>query len=89
MAAYRLLVDHYVGTTYCEAGSVVSDSGPGAILPIGWIPTTACDPTDVQGVQNFWNAGPRGQSDADPLVVSRALAGRTGRCACSLLGAAE
>jgi hypothetical protein len=66
MAVYRLLVDHYVGTTYCEAGSVVSDSGPGALLPAGWTPTTACDPIDVQAVQNFWNAGPRGQSDAEP-----------------------
>jgi len=66
MASYRLLTDHFVSNQYHEAGSVVSDSGPGAALPSGWIPTTACDPTDGQGVQNFWNAGPRGQSDADP-----------------------
>jgi len=33
MASYRLLTDHFVSNQYLEAGSVVSDSGPGAALP--------------------------------------------------------
>jgi hypothetical protein len=65
MASYRLLVDHYVGTQYLEAGSIVSDSGPGAVLPPNWIPTTACDPVDAQALTNFRNAGPPG-NDAEP-----------------------
>jgi hypothetical protein len=58
MSSYRLLADHYVSNQLLQAGSIVSDSGPGAVLPPGYIPTLACDPVDTGGLQAFFNAGP-------------------------------
>jgi hypothetical protein len=61
MAVYRLLssiVVNSAGGTVLGAGQTVSDTGPGAQLPPGYIPNGACDPTNADGVQKFWNAGP-------------------------------
>ena len=57
MAQYRLLADHFVNNVFLPAGSIVSDSGGGAQLPNGWVPTPYCDPQDADGAQKFFNAG--------------------------------
>jgi hypothetical protein len=61
MAIYLLLADHFVpgaGGVYLTAGSVVTDTGPGAQLPPAWIPTPYVDPQDTDAVAKFWAAGP-------------------------------
>ena len=59
MAQYRLLADHFVNNAFLPAGSIVSDTGGGAQLPNGWVPTPYCDPQDADGAQKFFNAGVR------------------------------
>ena len=54
MGSYRLLADHYIADQLFQAGSIISD----AVLPSTWVPTLACDPTDSDGLQKFFNAGP-------------------------------
>jgi hypothetical protein len=66
MAQYKLLTDHFIGGSVLEAGSVVTDTGPSAQLPANWVPTTAVDALDNDGISKFWTAGPAGQSTADP-----------------------
>jgi hypothetical protein len=61
VAAYLLLVPHYLLTGYAPAGTVVVEGGA---IPVGWVPTLACDPQGQTAIQNFWNAGP--PEDAEP-----------------------
>lgn len=61
-AVYRLLADHYLASGYAPAGTVVTE---GLQIPNGWIPTTASEPQNAQAIQNFWNAGPQAQKDAE------------------------
>ena len=42
-----------------QAGSVVTDTGHGAQLPNGFVPTSYCDPLDADAVTKFYNAGPQ------------------------------
>ena len=63
MAQYRLLTDHYVGGSYLQAGSVVSDE-PNVELPSNWIPTPACDPIDEDAINKFFAAGPQDCAEA-------------------------
>jgi hypothetical protein len=58
MAVYRLLVDHFVKNAFLPAGTIVSDTGPGAQLPPAWVPTPGTDPLDADATQKFWLAGP-------------------------------
>ena len=51
-----LLVPHYLASGYAEAGTVVTE---GQNIPLGWIPTAACDPQGSAAIQAFWNVGPR------------------------------
>jgi hypothetical protein len=60
-ASYILLVPHFVGGSLLPAGTLVTE---GSQIPVGWIPTLACDPQDSTAIQNYWNAGP--QSGAEP-----------------------
>jgi hypothetical protein len=54
------------GSIYASAGDTISD-GPGGILPANWSPPTgAVDPITSDAIQAYWNAGPKGQSDAEP-----------------------
>jgi hypothetical protein len=55
MASYRLLVDHFVGGHYLEAGTIAVE---GIDLPLGWIPSLSVDPLDADAVQKFWNQVP-------------------------------
>jgi hypothetical protein len=74
MASYRLLADHYVSDQLLQAGSIVSDVGPGAVLPSGYIPTLACDPQDSDGLQRFFWAGPTGgMNSAEHGTLSRGV----------------
>ena len=76
MGIYRLLADYYVADQLLQAGSIVTDVGPGAVLPSGWIPTIACDPQDSDGLQRFFNAGPTGGSgSAEHEVLSTVFNG--------------
>ena len=34
MATYRLLADHFIGGAHLPAGLIVSDTGPGAHVPV-------------------------------------------------------
>jgi hypothetical protein len=54
-ASYRLCADHYVGGAFLQAGITVTE---GKEIPIGWPPTTACDPLNSEAIQNLWNVGP-------------------------------
>jgi hypothetical protein len=58
MSTYRLLEDHYINNALLPAGSVVTDTGAGAQIPVGWTPTPAVDPLDSGAVTQFYNAGP-------------------------------
>ena len=58
MAKYRLLEDHYIGQALLPAGTIVTDSGGGAALPTGWVPTPNVDPLDTEAVNAFWAVGP-------------------------------
>lgn len=58
MASYRLLEDHYIGQTQLLAGTIVTDTGPGAVLPSGWVPTPNCDPLDSGALTAFYAEGP-------------------------------
>jgi hypothetical protein len=75
MGVYRLLADHYVNNQLLQAGSVVTDVGPGAVLPFGWIPSLAVDAQDTDGLQKFFNAGPGSSGQAEHGVLSIALNG--------------
>lgn len=57
-ATYRLLADHYINNALLPAGSVVTDTGAGAQIPVGWTPSPAVDPLDSGAVTQFYNAGP-------------------------------
>jgi hypothetical protein len=59
MAKYRLLADHYVKNVLLPAGSIVSDTGEGAELPNGYVPTPNMDPLDADAVIKFHAAGPQ------------------------------
>jgi hypothetical protein len=64
MAQYRFLVDHYIDTTYIQAGTTASTVDVGGGLPINFRPSGAVDPLDTLAVNAFWAAGPQ----ATPLV---------------------
>jgi hypothetical protein len=53
--------------TVLVAGQIVTDVGPGAQLPAGFIPNGCCDAQDADGAQKMWNAGPI-QPTIDPFV---------------------
>lgn len=55
-SSYRLLVKHYLYGYYYEAGTIITE---GVEVPIGWVPTPACEPLNTLAIQAFWNAGPR------------------------------
>lgn len=59
MATYRLLADHFVNNAFLPAGSIVGDTGGGAQLPSGYVPTPYMDPLDSDGARKFFNAGVR------------------------------
>lgn len=56
-ATYRLLVKHYLGGVYYEAGTIVHE---GVEVPIGWVPTIATEPLNAAAIVSYWNAGPPG-----------------------------
>jgi hypothetical protein len=61
MAIYKLTSSIVVGIadgTVLTAGQTVTDIGPGAQLPPGYIPNGCCDAQDADGAQKMWNAGP-------------------------------
>jgi hypothetical protein len=58
LATYRLLQDHAIGQQHLPAGNIVSDTGPGAALPVGWLPPPNVDPLDAGAVTAFYSAGP-------------------------------
>jgi hypothetical protein len=61
MATYKLLSSIVVPAadgTVLVAGQVVTDTGPGAQLPAGFIPNGCCDPQNADAAQKMWNAGP-------------------------------
>jgi hypothetical protein len=61
MAIYKLtssIVVNIADGTVLTPGSIVTDTGPGAQLPPGYIPNGCCDPQDVDGVNKCWAAGP-------------------------------
>jgi hypothetical protein len=70
MARYRLIADIFVNNVLLEMGSIVSDTGPGAQLPANYVPSSACDPLDNDGIQKLWNAGPRemGRANSSPAL---------------------
>ena len=59
MATYRALQDISLGANwpYIQAGTILTDQGPSANIPAGWVPPAAVDPLDTDAVQAFWNAG--------------------------------
>jgi hypothetical protein len=65
LGIYRLLVDHFVNGVFLQAGSLVSDTGGGAQLPNGYIPTLGMDPQDGDAINKFWAAGPAAQQSAE------------------------
>jgi hypothetical protein len=65
MASYRLLQDHHIPPYgLLEAGTIVTDTGPGAQIPIGWKPSFAVDPISNDAIQAFFNQGPPGKASA-------------------------
>jgi len=68
MAQYRCLADIYLpGDRYAQASDILSDAVGAAVpIPVGWIPSLAVDPITPDAIQAFWNAGPKGQGDAEP-----------------------
>jgi hypothetical protein len=69
MARYQALCDLWLpGCQYAQAGDVLSDiPSAGTIpIPVGWIPSRACEPLDTLAAQAYWNAGPAGMADAQP-----------------------
>jgi hypothetical protein len=55
-AVYRLVIDHYVGTRFLEAGSTVT---AGVEVPADWVPDIGgVDPISSDAIQAVWNAGP-------------------------------
>jgi hypothetical protein len=61
MAIYKLtssIVVNIADGTVLVAGQTVTDTGPGAQLPPGYIPNGCCDAQDADGAQKMWNAGP-------------------------------
>jgi hypothetical protein len=60
---YRLLVPHYLALIgYAEAGLIVTE---GIEIPVGWIPTLACEPLTTGAIQSYWDAGPRYAAGAE------------------------
>jgi hypothetical protein len=55
-AQYRLLAPHYVNNVYYEANTIVT---AGKEVPLGWPPTSACDPLNQEGINALWALGPR------------------------------
>jgi hypothetical protein len=53
-AVYLLLVPHYLASGLAPAGTVVTE---GANIPVGWVPTVACDPQNVSATHQYWKAG--------------------------------
>jgi hypothetical protein len=70
MARYKCLTDLFLPAPdcrYAQAGDILSDSGDaGAIpIPVGWSPPThAVDPLTSDAISNYWQVGPKGQTDA-------------------------
>jgi hypothetical protein len=61
LAIYKLtssIVVNIADGTVLVAGQTVTDVGPGAQLPPGYIPNGCCDAQDADGAQKMWNAGP-------------------------------
>jgi hypothetical protein len=71
MAQYHLLDDIYVNNQLIEKGQIVSDTGPGALLPANYVPTAAFDPIDADAIAKFWAAGPIIEYAAPTLIRSR------------------
>jgi hypothetical protein len=70
MGIYKLtssIVVNIADGTVLTAGMTVTDTGPGAQLPAGFIPNGCCDPQDVDGVNKCWAAGPIAPT-IDPFV---------------------
>jgi hypothetical protein len=72
MAQYRALTDIFTPAPECRyamAGQVLADDGTVGAIPIpkGWSPpTNAVDPLSSDGIQAYWNVGPKGMSSAQP-----------------------
>jgi hypothetical protein len=61
LAIYKLtssIVVNSANGTVLVAGQTVTDTGPGAQLPAGFIPNGCCDAQDADGVNKMWAAGP-------------------------------
>lgn len=60
MARYRALADIDLGIRfpYVQAGTILTDQGPTANIPTGWIPT-ACEPLDAPALAAYYVAGPQ------------------------------
>lgn len=76
MAQYRAICDLYLpGDRYCEAGDIVSDSGIGVPVPVGWPPPLAVDPIDGDGLQRFFDQGPASMGTAEHGTLSVVFCG--------------
>jgi hypothetical protein len=82
MAIYKLtssIVVNSANGTVLGPGRIVTDTGPGAQLPPGYIPNGCCDAQDADGAQKMWNAGPIAPTIdlfvAPPLCFWKAVAG--------------
>jgi hypothetical protein len=68
MARYRAITDLFLPAPdcrYAQAGDILSDEGVGVPVPHGWPPPThAVDPLTSDAISNYWQVGPKGQSDA-------------------------
>jgi hypothetical protein len=59
MSSYRFFQDHSIGGNYYPAGTTASTSDVGGTLPVGFVPTPACDPLDASALAAFYAVGPQ------------------------------
>jgi hypothetical protein len=80
MASYRLLAPIYVQDRYMEAGTIVTDQGGNANIPVGYVPPPlACEPLDDTAIAFYYAAGPRGVGGAEfGLTIQFGYAGGPG-----------
>jgi hypothetical protein len=60
MAVYRALADIDLGLRfpYVLAGTILSDQGPSANIPLGWLPPPCVEPLDAGSLAAYFAAGP-------------------------------
>ena len=93
MAIYTLtssIVVKIAGGTVLVAGQTVTDTGPNAQLPPGFIPNGCCSPQDADAAQKMWNAGPIAPTidlfSPPPTCYWRFVSGANPNCLYQLTG---